>query len=68
MVGERLKAIDAHEQALETGSIENQTRLSQLVDVDFARAISDMSQHQTALEAAMKSYAQISKMSLFDYV
>lgn len=68
MVGERLKAIDAHERALETGSIENQSRLSELVDVDFARAISDMTQHQTALEAAMKSYAQISRMSLFDYV
>lgn len=68
MVGERLKAIDAHEQALESGSIQNQSRLSELVDVDFARAISDLTQHQTALEAAMKSYAQISKMSLFDYV
>ncbi|MEI7445965.1 MAG: flagellar hook-associated protein FlgL [Burkholderiales bacterium] len=68
MVGERLKAIDAHTQALESGSIENQSRLSQLVDVDFAKAVSDLTQNQTALEAAMKSYAQISKMSLFDYV
>ena len=68
MVGERLKAIDAHEQAITTGSIDNQARLADLVDVDFARTISAMTQHQTALEAAMKSYATISKMSLFDYV
>ena len=68
MVGERLKAIDAHEQAITTGSIDNQARLADLVDVDFAKTISAMSQHQTALEAAMKSYATISKMSLFDYV
>jgi flagellar hook-associated protein 3 FlgL len=68
MVGERLKAIDAHEQAITTGSIDNQARLADLVDVDFAKTISAMTQHQTALEAAMKSYATISKMSLFDYV
>jgi flagellar hook-associated protein 3 FlgL len=68
MVGERLKAIDAHEQAITTGSIDNQARLADLVDVDFAKTISSMTQHQTALEAAMKSYATISKMSLFDYV
>jgi flagellar hook-associated protein 3 FlgL len=68
MVGERLKAIDAHEEAVATGSIDNQARLSNLVDVDFAKAVSEMTQHQTALQAAMKSYAQISKLSLFDYV
>lgn len=68
MVGERLKAIDAHEEAVATGSIDNQARLSNLVDVDFAQAVSEMTQHQTALQAAMKSYAQISKLSLFDYV
>ncbi|MCX7231605.1 MAG: flagellin [Burkholderiales bacterium] len=67
-VGERLKAIDAHEEAVATGSIDNQARLSNLVDVDFAKAISEMTQHQTALQAAMKSYAQISRLSLFDYI
>jgi flagellar hook-associated protein 3 FlgL len=68
MVGERLRALDAHEQALESGSIEAQVRLSELVDVDYARGVSQMMQHQTALEAAMKSYSQIARMTLFDYV
>jgi flagellin-like hook-associated protein FlgL len=68
MVGERLKALDTHEAALEDGSIANQSRLSELVDVDLVGAISDFSRHQTALDAAMKTYAQISKMSLFDYL
>jgi flagellar hook-associated protein 3 FlgL len=67
MVGERLRALDAHEQAVETGSIDNQSRLSELVDVDFAKVASQMIQHQTAYEAAMKSYAQIARMTLFDY-
>ncbi len=68
VVGERLRALDAHEQALASGSIENQSRLSDLVDVDFARGVSNMVQQQTSLEAALKSYAQVARMTLFDYV
>jgi flagellar hook-associated protein 3 FlgL len=68
MVGERLRALDAHEQALESGSIELQARLSDLVDLDFAKGISAMVQNQTTLEAALKSYAQIARLSLFDYI
>lgn len=68
MVGERLRALDAHEQALESGSIELQARLSELVDLDFAKGVSTMLQNQTTLEAAMKSYAQIARLTLFDYI
>jgi flagellar hook-associated protein 3 FlgL len=68
VVGERLRALDAHEQALANGSIENQSRLSDLVDMDFARGASNMIQQQTSLEAALKSYAQVARMTLFDYV
>jgi flagellar hook-associated protein 3 FlgL len=68
MVGERLRGIDAHEQALEGGSIEAQTRLSNLVDLDLGQAISGLVRQQTTLEAAMKSYAQIARLSLFEYV
>jgi flagellar hook-associated protein 3 FlgL len=67
-VGERLRAIDAHEQALQAGSIAAQGRLSALVDVDFAQAVSAMVNNQTGVEAAMKSYAQIARMTLFDHL
>ncbi|HVL56967.1 MAG TPA: hypothetical protein VM491_10705 [Burkholderiaceae bacterium] len=67
-IGERLRALDVHEQALESGSIDAQARLSQLVDVDFARAISQMQLQHTAVEAAMKSYAQVARLTLFDYL
>jgi len=36
--------------------------------VDFAHAISQLSQGSTAAEAAMKSYAQIARLSLFSYI
>ena len=57
-----------HQQALESGSIDLASRLSDLVDVDFARAISDLNQHQTAADAAMKAYAQVARLSLFTYL
>lgn len=68
LVGERLRAIDMHEQALESGSIEAQTRLSDLVDLDFTRGVAALVQHQTSYDAALRSYAQIARMTLFDYV
>jgi flagellar hook-associated protein 3 FlgL len=67
VVGERLRGLDVHEQALASGSIENQSRLSDLVDLDFARGAANMIQQQTSLEAALKSYAQVARMTLFDY-
>jgi len=67
-VGERLNALDMHEKALESGRIDTVGRLSDLVDVDFAQAISQLAQGSTAAEAAMKSYAQIARLSLFSYI
>jgi flagellar hook-associated protein 3 FlgL len=67
-VGERLNAIDIHLRDLQNGTIDNAARMSNLVDVDFAAAISNMSQNQTTVEAALKSYSSIAKMSLFNYL
>jgi flagellar hook-associated protein 3 FlgL len=67
-VGENLKSIDSRGQLAEDSSIEMKSRLSQLVDLDFAKAMSDFSTNQTALQAAMKSYTEIAKMSLFSYI
>ncbi len=67
-VGERLNAIDTHLKDIENGTIDNASRISALVDVDFAAAISNMTQNQTTVEAALKSYSTISKMSLFNFL
>src|SRR5690606_20532695 len=67
-IGERLRAIDAHEQALESGSIQSQARLSELVDLDYARALSELAQRGLAIEAAMRSYGEVSRLTLFDYL
>jgi len=66
--GEQLRAIDAHEGALESGDLDARDRLSELVDLDYAAAISSFQNNQTSLEAAMTTYAQIARLSLFDYL
>jgi flagellar hook-associated protein 3 FlgL len=42
--------------------------LSTLQDLDVTKAISDLTQTQTNLEAAQKSFAAVSKLSLFNYI
>jgi flagellar hook-associated protein 3 FlgL len=41
------------------------TSLSALVDLDYAKAITEMSQKQMQLEAAQLSFKQTSQLSLF---
>lgn len=66
--GEQLRAIDAHEAALANGDLDVRGRLSDLVDLDYAAAISRFQNNHTSLEAAMTTYAQIARLSLFDYL
>ncbi|HLT25343.1 MAG TPA: flagellar hook-associated protein FlgL [Zeimonas sp.] len=66
--GEQLRSIDAQESALAGGDLDARERLSALVDLDYAAAISSFQNNRTALEAAMTTYAQIARMSLFDYL
>jgi flagellar hook-associated protein 3 FlgL len=42
--------------------------LAGLQDLDVTKAISDLTQTQTNLEAAQKSFAAVSKLSLFNYI
>ena len=41
---------------------------SELTDVDMMEAVTDFQTNQTAFQSALQSYAQIQKMSMFDYL
>ena len=43
-----------------------EARLSHLRDLDYARAISDLTFQQMRLDAAQKSFLRISELSLFN--
>jgi len=42
--------------------------LSELQDVDFNKAISELNQQQTSLTAAQKTFKQVSDLTLFNYL
>jgi flagellin-like hook-associated protein FlgL len=48
--------------------IELQTRISEIVDVDTIKAVTELSKTQAALEASQALYSSIAKRNLFDYL
>ncbi|MBI1773596.1 MAG: flagellar hook-associated protein 3, partial [Burkholderiales bacterium] len=42
--------------------------LSALLDLDYAKAITELNQQQTTLQAAQQSFVKTSGLSLFDYI
>lgn len=67
-VGARLKQIDNEEVARENLKVELASTLSTLRDLDYAEALTRMTQQLTGLEAAQASYARIAQLSLFNYL
>jgi flagellar hook-associated protein 3 FlgL len=67
-VGSRLAEIDALQGVGEDLHLQYEQTLSRLQDLDYAEAISQLTREQTNLEAAQKSFARISQLSLFNYL
>jgi flagellar hook-associated protein 3 FlgL len=67
-LGTRLNELDALQSTGEDMGIQYKQMLSQLQDVDFNKAISDLNQQKTSLEAAQKSFMAVSGLSLFNYM
>ena len=64
-VGTRLTELDALESAGSDRALQYSTRLSGLQDLDYAKAISDLSRQQMQLEAAQASFLRVTSLSLF---
>lgn len=67
-LGLRLNEIDSLQLAGEDLGLQFKQTLSQLQDVDYNKAISDLTQQQMTLQAAQKSLAKVAGLSLFDYL
>ena len=67
-VGVRLQEIEVLQSVGEDTEIQLQQNLSQLQDVDIAKAITDLNQQRVFLEAAQRSFATVSDLSLFDFI
>ncbi len=67
-LGSRLREIDALQTTGEDLGLQFKQTLSQLQDVDYNQAISDLTRQQTSLQAAQKSFLKVSDLSLFNYI
>jgi len=67
-IGSRMGELDALDGVVQDVNLQYSQTLSGLQDLDYAQAITDLTRHQTELEAAQKSFVNISKLSLFNYV
>lgn len=67
-VGTRLKEADSVSATNQDLELSFQARLSELGDLDYARAISDLNFQQMHLEASQKSFTLISGLSLFKLI
>lgn len=67
-IGARLREVDDLQSVGEDLNLQYQLTLSGLRDLDYARAVSDLSRQQALLEAAQQSFLRISQLSLFNYL
>jgi flagellar hook-associated protein 3 FlgL len=67
-IGSRLSEVDSLSDVNQDLQLQYQQTLSNLQDLDYAKAISDLTRKQTDLEAAQKSFMRVSQLSLFNYL
>jgi len=66
--GTRAKELDTLNESGDDMSIQYKQQLSDLQDVDYAKAISELTQQQTYMEASQKAFLKVQGLSLFDYI
>ena len=67
-VGNALNQIDNTSSRLESQKLQAVSERSNAEDLDMVSAISEFQNKQTGYDAALKSYAMVQKLSLFNYV
>jgi len=67
-VGASLKEVDTQTSVNDDLELQYKTTISSLVELDYTKAVSDMTMKQTALEAAQKSFIKVQGLSLFNFI
>ena len=66
--GARLNSVSAQADVNDKIKLNMETLRSKLEDVDLAKAITQLTQDTTALQAAQKAFVKVQGLSLFDYL
>jgi flagellar hook-associated protein 3 FlgL len=67
-LGSRMNEVDALQTAGTDLGLSFKATLSQLQDLDYNKAASDLSQQQLSLQAAQQSFVKVENLSLFNYL
>lgn len=67
-VGSAMNVLDSQQAVAEENLLRMKSTLSDVQDVDYTEAITQMNKDMLALEAAQSSFAKISQLNLFDYI
>jgi flagellar hook-associated protein 3 FlgL len=67
-IGTRLQDLEDQDNLNANRLLDLESTLSEIEDLDYAEAISRFTFEQTALEAAQRSYVQINRLSLFNFL
>ena len=67
-VGSRLQELDALGVTSDSRTLSDKSYLSDLQDLDYASAIAEFYQRQTALQASQQTFVKIQQLSLFNYL
>ncbi len=67
-IGSKLNEIDALDIAGSDRKLQYSKSLSDVQDLDYASALSDLSKNQTIMEAAQKSFVAVTGLSLFKFI
>lgn len=67
-VGTRLQELEALDYAGDDRNLQYAQELSDLQDLDYTQAVTELSKQQTILEAAQQSFVKAAGLSLFDYI
>jgi flagellar hook-associated protein 3 FlgL len=68
LAGDLLNRADRISTNQESRSVQLEADRSRAEDLDMIKGISDFQNQQTGYSAALQSYAQIQKLSLFNYI
>ena len=67
-LGGRMNAVESVSDSNFAQDIQNKSNLSDLVEVDMAEAISELTKQETALQASQATFGRLTNLSLFDYL
>ena len=67
-VGSHLAELDRLQSVNSASEIEHQRRLSELEDLDYVAAASDLTRKQTMLQANQETFSRLAKLSLFNFL